>query len=307
MTYNEERFGIAFFGVAISNYFGMMSKKMNSIFQYTDYRIYLTDWYTERKAQGSPVSNRWIAQKMQINSSSWFTNLRSYKVGLSKETALKLSKILKHSSIETDYFITMVFFNQASTMEERDKYYQELVSLRNIQESRCIVSHEYEYFATWYFPVIRALIDQINFKDDFKQLSSMVVPPISELQAKRSVEVLEELGLIAKNAKGYYHVTTSSLTTNATETALAITNFQKETMRLAYEALDRYKRTERDISTLTIGISSKTMEQIKEILAETRRKIVQAAIKDTNEDSVYQVNFQFFPVGKSLKKDKESK
>jgi uncharacterized protein (TIGR02147 family) len=235
---------------------------------------------------------------MQINSSSWFTNLRTGKVGLSKTTANKLSRILKHSPIESDYFETMVFFNQADSMEERQRFYRELMSLRRVKDARTIISDEYEYFATWHHAVIRAIVDQIDFRDDYKTLASMVRPAITPSQAKKSIELLEKLGLISRNDKGWFRVTSAALTTGFYGQSLAIANFQQEMLRLAQEAFDRYPRTERDISTLTIGISAKSVESIRALLAETRRKIVQIAVGDSGEDCVYQINMQVFPVGK---------
>jgi len=271
---------------------------MKPITLYTDYRAYLNDWYEERKLNNEPASNRWIAQKLQINSASWFTNVRTGKSGLSKSTANKLSTILKHSDIESRYFETMVSFNQAKTIEERQRYFNELSTLRTVNSSRRVQADEYEYFSNWYYPVIRAIIEQIRFKDDYTTLASLLKPSITPTQAKKSIELMENIGLIKKDPDGYYVVTNAAVTTGEHEKALAIVNYQQETMRLAQEALDRFKKSERDISTLTVGISYENVETVKTILAEARRKIVQTAVADKKSDSVYQINMQLFPLSR---------
>lgn len=277
---------------------------MKPITLYTDYRVYLNDWYEERKLNNEPASNRWMAQKMLINSASWFTNVRTGKSGLSKSTANKLSGILKHSDIESRYFETMVSFNQAKTLEERNHYFNELTVLRAVNSSRKVQADEYEYFSTWYHPVIRAIVEQIRFKDDFTKLASLLRPPITPTQAKKSIELMENIGLIKKDSEGYYFVTNAAITTGEHEKALAIINYQQETMRLAQEAIDRFKKSERDISTLTIGIAHEDVEKIKAILAEARRNIIQLAVADKRSDSVYQVNMQFFPTSRICVNDK---
>ena len=271
---------------------------MKPITFYTDYRVYLNDWYEERKLNNEPASNRWIAKRMQINSASWFTNIRTGKSGLSKSTANKLSGILKHSDIESRYFEIMVSFNQAKTFEERNRYFNELIILRTVNSSRIVKADEYEYFSNWYHPVIRAIVEQIRFKDDYTKLASLLRPSITSTQAKKSIELMERIGLIKKDSEGYYFVTNATITTGEHEKALAIINYQQETMRLAQEALDRFKKSERDISTLTIGIAHEDMEKIKVILAEARRKIIQLAVADKKSDSVYQINMQLFPLSR---------
>jgi uncharacterized protein (TIGR02147 family) len=263
---------------------------------YVDYRAYLNDWYEQRRINREPASNRWIAQKMQINSASWFTNVRTGKLGLSKSTANKLSAVLRHSEIETRYFENLVSFNQAKTTEESNRYFNELTLLRAVYSSHIVQADEYEYFSSWYHPVVRAIIEQIRFKDDYETLASILKPPITAAQAKKSVELMEKIGLIKKDSDGYYIVTNAAITTGEHERSLAVINYQHETMRLAQEAIDRFKKCERDISTLTIGIAYEDVEAIKSILAEARRKIVQIAVADKKGDSVYQVNMQLFPL-----------
>jgi hypothetical protein len=57
------------------------------------------------------------------------------RIGLSKITANKLSAILRHSALETRYFETLVFFNQARSTEDRNRYYRELCALAETKRS----------------------------------------------------------------------------------------------------------------------------------------------------------------------------
>ena len=63
---------------------------MKPLTRYTDFRACLTDLIEERKAQGLPGSNRSLAMKMEINSTSWLTSIIKGVKGLSKATASKL-------------------------------------------------------------------------------------------------------------------------------------------------------------------------------------------------------------------------
>ena len=62
------------------------------------------------------------------------------------------------------------------------------------------------------------------------------------------------------------------------------------------EAIDRYPTSERDITSLIVGISEKSYSLIKEELREVRRRIIRIADDDQNASQVFNVNLQFFPL-----------
>jgi uncharacterized protein (TIGR02147 family) len=274
---------------------------MKPLTNYTDFRAYLNDWVSERKSLGLPGSNRWFAMKIGINSTSWLTSVLKGAKGLSKATSNKLSEILKHSPIESRYFETMVSFNQARTIEERNKYYQELSALQKIKEVRTVKPNQYDFYSSWYHSAVRSLIGMHRFtasEKEFERLASMVSPPITASQARKSLKLLEELDFVKMNAGGHYELTSSAITTGENIRSLGIANFQQETMRLAQEAMDRVPRDERYIGTATVGVSAKAFQQIKQLLVDTSNKISEIANADADANRVYQVNLQAFPMSK---------
>jgi uncharacterized protein (TIGR02147 family) len=271
---------------------------MKPLVEYTDYRAYLTDWLAQRRAEGLPVSNRWFAMKMGVKSTSWLTTILQGKKNLSKESSNRVSSIIKHDSFETRYFETLVFFNQARVLDERNRYYSDLVMLQKSRTVKLVTGDQYEFYTCWYHSVIRSLIGMHGFDGDYSRLASMVSPPISAAQAKKSVELLEKLGFIAKNGDGRYVLSASAISSGAEVRSLAVANFQQETMRLAQEAIDRYPAATRDIRTITVGISEKTYHEIKNILDEAKKRVIELANSDEAADRVYQLNFQLYPLSK---------
>jgi uncharacterized protein (TIGR02147 family) len=269
---------------------------MKPLVSYTDYRAYLADTVAGSKAQGLPASNRWFAQRMGINSTSWLTMVIKGRIGLSKITANKLSEILKHSAVETRYFETLVFFNQSRSIDDRNRYYQELCSLAEIKEARLVSKDRYDYYGEWYHSAVRSIIGMHGFDGDYKKLAGMLVPPITPAQARSSVELLESLDFITKNETGAYTLTAKAITSGEEIQSLAVANFQRETMRRALEALDRFERNRRYIGTQTVGVSEETFAKIKQLLIDTSNRIAEMANADKEADRAYQVNFQAFPL-----------
>jgi len=272
------------------------------LINYTDFRSYLNDWINERKSLGLPGSNRWFAMKMGINSTSWLTSVLKGVKGLSKATANKLSEIFKHSPIEARYFETLVSFNQARSIEERNKYYQELNALQKMKEVRTVKPNQYDFYSCWHHSAVRSLVGMHRFSasdKDFERLASMVSPAITASQARKSLKLLQELGFVRTNDNNVYELTSSAITTGENIKSLGIANFQQETMRLAQEAMDRYSRDERYIGTATIGVSAKAFAQVKQILIDASNRIAEIANADADADQVYQVNLQAFPMSKA--------
>jgi len=283
------------------------------LIDYTDYRTYLSDWIAERKSHGLPGSNRWFALKMGINSTSWLTSVLKGAKGLSNATITKLSEILKHSPIETRYFETLVAFNQAKAIDERNTYYRQLGALQKLKDVRTVKPNQYDFFSAWHHSAIRSLVGMHAFTsstEDSERLAAMVRPPITAAQARKSLKLLEETGFIKKNGCGVYELTSNAIATGENIRSLGIANFQRETLRLALEALDHATVEERYIGTVTVGVSTAAFERIRNVLIETNNKIAEIANADDEADRVFQINLQAFPLSKPSatlpKKDAET-
>jgi uncharacterized protein (TIGR02147 family) len=240
---------------------------------------------------------------MGINSTSWLTSVLKGTKGLSSKTAQKLSQILKHSPIESRFFSTLVDFNQAKSLSERTTCFNQLTALQKLKQVRTIKSGEYDYYALWFHSAIRSLIGMHPFtptETDFQKIASLVSPPLSASQVRKSLKLLQKLELVRINNQGIFELAGTAITTGENIRSLAVANFQQETMRLAQEALDRYPREERYIGTNTVGVSARSFEQIRQLLIDASNKIAEIANADPYGGRVFQINLQAFPLSKQL-------
>jgi uncharacterized protein (TIGR02147 family) len=77
--------------------------------------------------------------------------------------------------------------------------------------------------------------------------------------------------------------------------------FHKQSLDLARRALDRYTSIERDVSGVTMSLSDNGFEQIKKEIQSFRKRIVEIASRDSNEERAFQLNIQLFPLSKRTK------
>lgn len=267
---------------------------MKSVFEYFDYRDYLKDFYEERKAIHSFFSYRYFGNKVGVDPSYLLKVLLKNR-HLSEKSITRVISFCGLSDTEAEYFHTLVFFIKAKTQRESRFHFEKLLAIRNVN-SRLIEDWQYEYFCTWYHPVVRSILEYFDFKGDYALLGKQLSPPISAKEARASVELLKALDLINCDEFGRYYLTHNAVTTGDQWHSLAISAFQEQTIRLSQESLERHDRSLRDISTITMNINSEDFEEIRNRITEFRHSIIAYAGECNNPDRTYQLNIQLFPL-----------
>ena len=280
---------------------------MKSVFDYTNYRVFLKDYYEEKKTE-SGFTYRDFSELTGMNSTSWLLHLIKGTKNLSQETSARIAKALKMNRGESEYFELMVPFTQAKTNAARDQIYQRMLGLKRKLKIVKIGEEQYDYYTKWYHPVVRSLVTKVDFGagpgsegPDFARLARCLMPPITPAEAKKSVRLLEKLNLIMLGPDGKYLHKNPVVSTGDEVASLNIVNYHKQVSRLAEAAHDRASREERDISSLTLGVSEEDFKVIKARIQAFRKEIMELALASKQADRVYQLNFQLFPVGRGEK------
>jgi len=267
-------------------------------FEYLSYRKLLKDLYEDRKAQQPFFSYRYIAQKVGFSSAGFFTNIISGKRNISPEYIFKFAEVFKLNKDETEYFELLVNFDQAKDHSRRRFYFDKILGHKN-SKIKTTTAQEYEFYSAGYYTAIRELIDIYPFKGNYEELAKLVSPPIRPAEAKRAVELLENIGFIRKNENGIYEQDESFITTGYEADSVAITNFLIEMSDLAKRSIDGVPREKRDISSLTFTLSEEGFGTIQERLRSFRRELLEIVREDRKhkrQDRVYHINFHVFPL-----------
>jgi uncharacterized protein (TIGR02147 family) len=275
---------------------------MKSIFEYMNYREFLRDYYAEKKRKHSFYSYRFFSQKAGFSSPNVLKLAIEGQRNLSKDSVFRFCSAMGLNKKEAAYFENLVFFNQSATLDEKNTYLALLIRLRAKPGARKIEKEEYAYYSEWYHPVIRELVTAVDFKNDFKKLGRLVIPAISAAEAGKSVKLLLELGFVTTDGNGTYRKTSASLSTGAVVRSVAVANYHKAMMARASEAIERFGSADRDIESLTLGVSDETyrlmMKKAQEFLVQ---ELLPMAEADSGTGRVIQVNFQMFPLSKPAK------
>ncbi|MCX7726532.1 MAG: TIGR02147 family protein, partial [Chitinispirillaceae bacterium] len=156
---------------------------MINLFDYDDFRIYLSDWYKAKKSTNPKFSYQMFAEKAGIKNKGFIYNIINGKKQLSRANAAKLSMAIGHNRYEAEYFENLVSFNQAKDIKEQRYFFERMCNIKNLRKSRAeaqiLREDQYEFYSQWYHATIRSIIDMYGFKDDYKWLAKMINPPIS--------------------------------------------------------------------------------------------------------------------------------
>lgn len=271
---------------------------MPDLFAYDDYRRYLKDYYQERKSQDPKFSHRYLAGKIGYGSSGAIADILAGRKNLAAAASLRMARALGLGRSEEEYFLHLVAFNQAGTLEEKNLHYAKILSMARLRVD-VIAPEKLEYFSKWYHAALRELLYFHPCKDDFKALGKKLRPAVPEKDVKKALLLMERLGMVVRDEKGYFRQNAKLVSTPDFGESLLVDNFHMATMKLAMEALDRHPRGKRDFSTLTLTLSEKSLEQAKTALKALRQCILGLAEKDEKVDRVYQLNIQMFPLTES--------
>ncbi|MBN1575648.1 MAG: TIGR02147 family protein [Chitinispirillaceae bacterium] len=267
---------------------------MKPVKEYLEYRDFLRDFHAEKKSENSFYSLRYMGGKVSVDPSHLVKIFqRQRHIGNSL-----IEIFIKHcglSGSDAEYFATLVRFNKAKSDRDSRMYYEKLLVLKGAG-ARSLEKSQYEFYTKWYFSAILTLLDFYPVIDDYAALAAKVSPPITEAKAKKSVALLQKLGLIRRTDQGTWQLTHKIITTGDHCRSIAVKAFQEETIRLAIEALHRHPPEKRNISTVTITVAEQNLDRINEIIAQFRENLLQLARDETHPDKVYQLNIQFFPL-----------
>ena len=271
---------------------------MPNIYAYIDYRKFLLDIIAEKKLANPRYSCRQLSKRLGISAAT-FVRILNGKRNISKKLLPKFIDYFKLRERAAEYFSLLVELAHVKGAEKKNLAYQKILDFRSARIKN-IQPKEYSLFEKNYLVALREIIDIKGGITDFQALGKSLRPEIPGREIEKGVKTLLNLKMIAEGENKQYYAPETLLTTGEKWESVAIQRYQSEMIKLADSALMKYPKDERDISTLTIGISSEEMVRIKEIIRRARQEILAIAENSQRREYVYQLNVQLFPMSVNL-------
>lgn len=247
------------------------------------FRYWLQRQLTERCKKNPLYSLRSFAKFLAMDPSS-LSQILSGKRSLSKKTILAISTRL---TITPEDWLSLGFASSGDA--DLANYFQ--VNL----DTFAVISDWYHY-----------AILELTFVEGFSAEPAWISKKlsISTSEATLAVERLLRLGLLANAGESL--VKTEKLITNRANvnTSDAHRELQRQVIAKALDAIDDCEPFQKDITSMTMAIDPKKLDQARELTRRYRREMC-ALLEEGTQTEVYNLTIQLYPVTPSSVKKPE--
>ena len=280
----------------------MTEKDYPNIFDYDDYRSFLRDFYISQKSKKRGFSYRFFSRIAGFRSPNILKRVIDGQQNLTLSSINRFIKAIGLSFDEGTFYKNLVLFNQSKSVEEKQKFAREIVFSRAYKKLKPMAKVQYEYWSNWYNVVIRELVTLDEFREDPEWIAETLNPPITPDEAKRSLDLLLQLGLLKRNSQGKLMQDQTLVLAEDGVLSASVSQFHREMIGKAKESLDRFPLDERHLSTLTFAMSQKEYKEMLEMVQNFNKLLIEKARQARAGERVFQINTQAFPLTQTIKR-----
>jgi len=267
------------------------------IFQFSDYRKYLKSFYEWSKETNDKFSYRYFAKRAGYASSNFLYLIIEGKRNLTKNYIAKFADAIELNKREQQYFDALVSFNHATSPEAKRYYLELLHNLSHDKTGRLLAEGQYEYISTWYYPVIRELVTLPNFNEDPKWIKRQLNDKVSVKEITEAIDTLTRLMLLGRDETGRLIQLDNHIITEDEVANVGAYKFHQQMLSMAKMVLSSTDSHEREISGITMAISTRQFNEIKRKIHEFEDSILKYLTHNPDvPEQVFQMNIQLFSV-----------
>jgi uncharacterized protein (TIGR02147 family) len=266
------------------------------VFAFLSVQDLLSRIYEELKEQLPRYSYRSFSRDLGFGETNYLHLICTHKRQLSLRSAQQVATQLGLHSERRTWFLSLVEHTAGRHNAQRAEGIKRAFEVRQKTLGNDLTRDEMEFFGKWYHPVVRELAARADFSPDPKWISQHVRPKITPEQAKHSLELQIRLGYVEVNENNEHKLTHSHIRVPEGLNNLAIHKYHQEMLQLSERSLSEVDAAERDLSALTVKLSHDQISQVKQLLRDVRRRIVELSEANKQDEDIFQLNMQLFPV-----------
>ena len=269
------------------------------VLQYTNYRVYLRDYYEFKKKTVPAFSLRFFAEKAGLSSHAHLKLTIDGKRNITKNTVVKLIHGLGLDGQRAAYFESLVFFNQAQTDADKQVYYAQLLKASPRSKLHKMDAAQFRIFREWHHSAILEMVALKDFRPIPDWISKRLGGLITPVQVTESLKLLVELGLLVKTANGYRQ-RDPLITTDDEVQDLMVKMYHLQMLKLSADMLSVLPGPQRDVSALTFSIKREDFPNLKKHLQLMRKELLDFSAKAGEGEDVVQINIQLYPLTRGV-------
>ncbi len=262
------------------------------IFNFTDYRLFLLDYFGDKSRRKGLKSS---AAKFLGCHTTLISQVLHGQLILNLEQADRLNQFIGHNEDESHYFMLLVQKARAGT-KSLEKYFSEqidqILKLRKVLKKRVgkvdsiATEDELRYYSAWQFSAIHVCLSIPEYNNP-ETISKALNIPLANVRAM--LEFLVRIGLA--NVKDRVYSISSKhihLGTDSPQIRNHHTNWRVKSI----QSLDQNLKNNLHYSS-AVTLSREDVDTIKELLIQNLKSI-NKVIQVSKEEEIYCLNFDFF-------------
>jgi len=267
--------------------------------KFLDYRDYLKALYVFLKAELRGYSYLRFAEDLGFSRTNVLHLIIQGRRPLTSKAAAKITAALGLLGMQKSYFATLVQYQNERDPRRREELFGALLEMKSKTLVSTAAKAQLEFFSEWFHPAIFEMTNMDEFRSDPKWIADHLQLRIRPEQVRKSLQLLEALGLIRFDAKaGRHYPTASGVTTGDEIASVAVLRYHQKLIDMGKESLTMVDEAERDISAITICVSREQAAKIKAEIQTFRKRLMAMAEDSEDMEAVYQMNVQLFPLTK---------
>ena len=261
---------------------------------YADYRQFLKDYYQERKRLSKSFSYRQFSLKAGIRSPSLFLEVAEGRRNLTAASIVRFASGLDLTETDAEYFASLVHYNQARDARTKQRWFEQLRGLRRRVEAHIVPLDHHEDYSRWYYPVLRELACHVDWHGEHALLARRIRPSLTARQVREAIDLLERLGFLRREGDRWNQAD-RALTSGSEVDSMLVRSCNRQFAELAVGAIDDVPPSERDASSMVVGIGLDGFRRIKEEIRHFKERVARIAEDDVAVDRVFALNVQLIP------------
>ncbi len=268
--------------------------------RFLDYKDFLRSMQREVEAKaGARYPFHQLSQDLGFGSqNAVYIIIHGYRK-MNAEQVEQVVAALGLTGSERRYFLRLVAYTDCAESERR-AHFDALAAERGKTLDDDHDKLLLRFFGEWHHAAVFEMIGLAEFRSDPTWIAERFYPRITPEQVKKSLDLLESLGLVRFDDTAQRHVKLQkSVGTGDQVRGMAIVGYHLQMLELSQAALSSVAAEEREIGALTLAVSEDVARRLREDVRLFRKYAVYLSEQCDNPDRIMQINLQLFPVVRS--------
>lgn len=275
-----------------------------NLFQYTDYRTFLSDYAKiSKSAPGSRFSLGQWARRLGLGSTASLTRILAGDRMPGKAMTQKLVAYFCFTPSEAQYFEHLVLLDKSKSPAVSVLLMEKLKTLHPKRQFRPLDHETFLAISNWYYFALREMVLQEDFEEDPVCLIRQLNFKITAREVSQAIQLMLRLGLLKRDANGKLEQATPHIEWSNDIASEASKRNHEQNLENAKIALRSFSPAEREITSLCLTMSSTDLGRAKQMIRDFKQKFMEEFERPKGGDQTFQFQVQLFPMTKANKKN----